>query len=614
MSLAHPAWLLLLALVPLLAAGALVAARFRGKHWNAFSAARLRPSLLKRGSPIPRWLAFAFLLAALVALIAALSRPQGDAGTRTDKTTGRNLLVALDLSKSMRVADVNPDRLAQAKVVIYELLEAMPEDRIGLIGFAGTANLYAPLTIDHNAVRETVEQIDDQWAPVGGSDLASAVQLAISTFKQTGQKNNALIILSDGEHHRGDLPAMIAEAERSGVYIFAIGVGTENGGFVPDDDFPNGQLVDRSGRPVLSRLNPEVMRRLATDTGGRYAVAGSGQNIPALIRSASDGLDAFEMKGMERKISIEFYQWLLFPAVIFLFTAIIAGTRWRKLQATALVAGLFLLSPTADAGLIEEADRALRGEKFGEARDTYKRLAEETSFSGRAARYRIGEGLSAYRARDFRGARSAFSGALLSDEPEVLRNGHLGMANTLFQLGWMGLTDESYPTDPELLPNLETFDGLVKDRLAAMLEDESSGEGFTRFRSLILNWADAIKHDDSALAIDPGDPVARQNRETTLIYLKRLEELLQQEKEETQQSLPQEGEGEPNQEGEGEGEGQGGPDNRENPGDHEYNEDKGDPNESPEERARRRLSENADQEKGPLSPGQRELRSPEKDW
>ena len=159
-------------------------------------------------------------------------------------------------------------RLAQAKVVIYELLEALPNERIGFIGFAGTPYVYAPLTIDHSAVREITEQVDDSWAPLGGSDLPAAVHLATETLKKTGQKNNALIILSDGEEvhddeRGGELKrCQIAEAERSGVYVIAIGVGTEDGGFVPNPDFPNGQMVDRSGRTVISRLQADTLRKL----------------------------------------------------------------------------------------------------------------------------------------------------------------------------------------------------------------------------------------------------------------------------------------------------------------------------------------------------------------
>ncbi len=207
MKFAQPAWLVLLVLLPLLGVAAVFVARLRRKQWAAFVAPRLRGVLLKRGSPLPRWFALLFLLAACAAIIIALARPQGDAGTRTEKSLGRNVLIALDLSRSMRVRDVKPDRLAQAKMVIYELLDAMPNERVGLIGFAGTAYVYAPLTVDHGAVRETVEQIDETWAPLGGSDLAAAVRLATDTLKKTGQKNNALVILSDGEKHEGDLDA-----------------------------------------------------------------------------------------------------------------------------------------------------------------------------------------------------------------------------------------------------------------------------------------------------------------------------------------------------------------------------------------------------------------------
>jgi Ca-activated chloride channel homolog len=177
-----------LVLLPLLGVGAIaVAALLRSKQWSSFVAPAAARRAAETRQPLPRWFALGFLLAACAALIVALARPQGDAGTRTEKTLGRNVLIALDLSRSMRVADVKPDRLAQAKMVIYELLEAMPNERIGLIGFAGSAYLYAPLTVDHGAVRETVEQIDETWATLGGSNLAAAISLA-STPRKPARK------------------------------------------------------------------------------------------------------------------------------------------------------------------------------------------------------------------------------------------------------------------------------------------------------------------------------------------------------------------------------------------------------------------------------------------
>lgn len=652
MNLEYPAWLLVWIAVPILAFCTVLSERFRKAPWEVFAAKRLRGRLIRREHPLPRWMSLGMILAALVAMAVALARPQGDAGTKTEMTTGRNVMIALDLSRSMRVQDVKPDRLAQAKIVIYELLESLKNDRVGLIGFAGSPFLSAPLTIDHAAVRETVEQINEQWMPVGGSDISAAVQLATKILKETGQKSNALILFSDGEENEGELDTIIADAERSGVTIIAIGIGTEDGGFVPHPDFPGG-LVDSAGNRILSRLQPAVLRKLAEGTGGRYVIAGRGADIPGMVRAAAEGIDSFEMEGGEKRIVIEFYQWTLFPAILFLAAAIIGGTRWRGLAGAG--AALMVFSTHADADLAKDASRAFYEERFDDARDKYRALADEKGESEKGARYRLGQGLAAYEAQDFRGARAAYSAALLAEDKKVAGNGHAGMGNTLFQLGWMGLSGSRYPVGEEV-PDMGKFDELVREQLKRMEESElpESGETneFIRIDSIILNWADAIRHYRSAQVKNPSDEGARRNEALTMDYLVRLKELLEEEKEQTEQEIaqmeqaqPQPGEGPP-QEGEGDGEGEpqegngsgepqedggGGegeePDDKGEGGDKDPKEgDKGkepdendsegeaEPNETPEERARRILSENADLQKGPLTPGRREFRNPDKDW
>lgn len=646
MNLEYPAWLLVWIAVPILAVCAVMAGRFGKRPWEAFAAERLRGKLIKQDHPLPRWMALGMILAAITALAIAMARPQGDAGVKTEMTTGRNIMIALDLSRSMRVQDVKPDRLAQAKIVIYELLESMQNDRVGLIAFAGTPFLSAPLTIDHSAVRETVEQIDEQWLPTGGSDIAAAVRLATQTLKETGQKNNALILISDGEENEGELDAIIADAESSGVTIVAIGVGTEDGGFVPHPDFVGG-LVDSAGNRILSRLQPDVLRKLANETGGRYVIAGRGADIPGMVRAATESLDAFEMEGGQTRVVIEFYQWALFPAILFLSSAIVAGTRWRGLAGAG--AALMLFSTHAEADLAKDAGRAFSEERFDEARDAYRALAEEKATGEKAARFRLGEGLAAYEAQDYRGARSAYSAALLAEDAKVAGNGHEGMGNTLFQLGWMGLSGSRYPVGEEV-PDMAKFDELVREQLKRMEESELPESGdtneFIRIDSIILNWADAIRHYRSAMVKSPESETARRNEELAMGYLVRLKELLEEEKEQTEQEIaqmeqaqPQPGDGPP-QEGEpGEGKGEGEPQEKGEGAEGEEPEDKGeggdedpekgdkgkepdendkkgeaDPNESPEERARRILSENADLQKGPLTPGRRDVRNPDKDW
>ncbi|MGJ8632431.1 MAG: VWA domain-containing protein [Luteolibacter sp.] len=647
MNFQSPYWLLACITLPILALAAVLAVRFGKRPWEQFSAERLRGKLVRRAHPLPGWLAFGFALAAICALAFTMARPQGDAGYKTEKISGRNVMIALDLSRSMRVKDVAPDRLAQGKIVIYELLEKLQGDRIGLIGFAGTAFLSAPLTIDHAALKETVEQIDEEWVSMGGSDISLAVKLATDTLKETGQKNNLLIVISDGEDHEGDLDTIIADAERSGVTIFAIGVGSEDGGFVPHEDFPNGELVDRAGNKILSRLKPDVMRKLANETGGKYVMATGSGDIPTMIAAATAGMESFEMEGGKTRIVIEFFQWVLLPAIFFLMASILSGTRWRGIGRAGVAVGFLIFAQNGLGDQAGDAREAFADGRFDEARDGFRELADEGEDSESAFKFRLGEGLAAYEGSDFRGARSAYSEALLSEDGEVSGKAHEGMGNTLFQLGWMGLSGSEYGTG-ENTPDLEEFEKLVQDQLKRMGEEETpeSGEtnGYIRLEAIIVNWADAIFHYKSAISRQSDSGLAKRNGALTMKYLKKLEEILDEEQQNQEQMMqqmegkPQPGDGE-GQEGEGDeqSEGSGGDsdengeggdgeekdedgnsgndkeDEDEKPDDKDA--DEGDnPNETPEEKARRILSENADVEKGSLNPGRREFRRPDKDW
>ena len=549
MTFAQPAWLILLVLLPLLGAGAVLVARLRRRQWTALVAPRLRAALLKRGSPLPRWLALLFLLAACAAIIVALARPQGDAGTRTEKTVGRNLLIALDLSRSMRVSDVKPDRLAQAKLVIYELLDAMPNERIGIIGFAGSAYLYAPLTVDHRAVRETVEQIDETWAPLGGSDLASAIDLAIDTLKKTGQKNNALVIISDGEKHEGDLDRMISEAEKSGVYILAIGVGTEDGDYVPNPDFPGNRMVDRNGKPVISRLQPEVMRKLAAETNGRYAVAGTGMDIAAMVKSAITDLGRLRngrprAADLHRVLSVAGAPRDRVPHGLHRRRHPLAGRQRRARRRLRAVAG------SRAARSPRESRSPLRKRRSSNSaipkRATPTASSRTSShFADRKARFRLGEATAAYRGGDFKDARvrlqrrDAHRRSGRPDEGPPRHGQHACSSSAGADLD----RPIAIRRTRTRCPTSKSFDILVRERLAKLKENanpEAEEPQATRaWKPSSPTGPMPCATYDSALATDPASPAARHNRDMTMIYLKRLAELLEEDKQQTEQSMPQ---------------------------------------------------------------------------
>jgi len=337
-----------------------------------------------------------------------------------------------------------------------------------------------------------------------------------------------------------------------------------------------------------------------------------------------------------------------------------------RLQTSCIGLAAFCFTGFANANPSEARRLLDRGDYEG-ARDRYRELAESANSASRRAALHLGEGLAAYRARDFRSARAGYSGALLGPDPQVRRNAHLGLGNSLFQLGWIGLAESPYPGDSAQVPDLDQFDAIARERIARMLDspepEVGETDGFARIRDTILNWSDAARHYQSALELDPGDSSALANRRTTMAFLERLRDLLEEERDETEQSIPEpspgEGEGQPEpQPGDGEepGEepGENGEDGEEkdpesqsgdqpdesdqsgsdgqsedepredepregepqdgepDPNDEEPGEI--DPNETPEERARRILSENADVETGPLNPGRRQFMLPEKDW
>ena len=196
----------------------------------------------------------------MVLLSIGLARPQTNQGIESETSRGRNVLLALDLSRSMLVSDLKPDRLTQAKTLCYDLIEALPADRIGVIGFAGEPYLIAPLTPDHANVRETIDQVDTDYIPIGGSNLEGALELAIKTLKETGQKENALILLTDGEETTGRMMELAAEAKRAGVYVFTIAVGTEQGDYIPTRTTPTTATATAPAISSAARSMPRPSR------------------------------------------------------------------------------------------------------------------------------------------------------------------------------------------------------------------------------------------------------------------------------------------------------------------------------------------------------------------
>jgi Ca-activated chloride channel family protein len=646
----------LLLIPPLLLIVAVVFASRRSSIWSEFVASRLRTNLIRRSSPLPRWISFASLLLACAFIIIGLARFQITSQLEAETTKGRNIVIVLDLSRSMATNDLKPSRLAQAKALIYDLLETLPNDRIAVVGFAGSPFLFVPLTPDHDAVRSVIEELDFDSIATGGSVLADAVKLGIKTLKETAQTNNGMIILTDGEEHDAELLNSADDITKSNTYTFTIGIGTEQGGFIPDANRRDGKFRDSDGNIVVSRLKSATLENFATRTKGRFAEAASSTQIPAMVSTAVADLDSFERQGRKKMVVKELYSWFVLPAMILLFASILAGTRWRSLRpVTSLTGWIFFftiaaLSTTNSSAAESDADlaaarSALESKDYQKAIILFEQLAgKETPASEAHAGLMLGKATAHYRLKEYAKAREAYSRALETENSRIRANAHQGMVNCLFQLGWQTLTDASeYPGKESASKD---FDAALQKHILEWMTDseaspDTSSSGFLKLKSIMIDWADAVRHNQSAVALDPA-AAASDNGEIARAYLKKLRQKIEEQQQQMQMQMQGQGEsGEEPQEGEGgdgdqegDGDGKGGAKQKDGKGKdkkepkdgnggtpkskkpdpkNEYGKDRKN-GETPQEHALRKLEENSDLQRGIVAPGESRQNDPEKNW
>ena len=287
-----PASLALLALVAALAGFLVWAARRRARALAEFVAAALQPTVAPDVDPRRRTLRGWLVVAAAALIVIAIAGPMWGFRWEQVKRQGIDLVVALDTSRSMLATDVKPNRLERAKLAVRDLVDEARGDRLGLVAFAGSAFLQCPLTLDRGAFLESLDAIQVGIIPRGGTALAAAIDTSLDAFEGKQGNNQAIVLITDGESHEGDLDAAIAHAKERGVRIFTVGIGTPEGELIPGAT--GGFVKDRQGQVVKSRLDEATLERIAVDTGGVYLrAAGAGLGlVGALSRPHRDPREA----------------------------------------------------------------------------------------------------------------------------------------------------------------------------------------------------------------------------------------------------------------------------------------------------------------------------------
>lgn len=276
MNLYHPQNLLLLALlVPLVLLMAFLRKR-RLKRFQRFAEGQFEGEYLARLSPFYLYFKIGLAILALVFIIFALLRPQWDFEEKNLASQGLDIMICLDISRSMDAPDMTPSRLARAKLQTDSFIKRLEGDRAGIIAFAGAATLECPLTDDYESVSLVLNSLTTDSAARAGTDIGGALALAERSFRASGG-NNVLLLITDGEDLEHDA---IEEARRLGslgIRIYALGVGTEKGTWIQEPG---------TGRKAFSKLDSEALREVAAAGNGEYFSITPGQSeLRAILQS-----------------------------------------------------------------------------------------------------------------------------------------------------------------------------------------------------------------------------------------------------------------------------------------------------------------------------------------
>ena len=235
MSFGEPTWLWGLLVLPLLAALIVYNDRRRQARLRQLVAVRLLPELTDAVAQLRMLAKRILFLGALCAFLIAVARPQFGFVEQNFAQRGRDIVLAIDTSKSMLSTDFAPDRMTRAKLAAQDIMDAMKGDRFALVAFAGAAQVEAPLTVDYQTVLDAINQLDTKTVERGGTDITSAIQSAELALGKSEGPYRAMVLLTDGEDLEEDAVAAAKHAASYGIRIFTVGIGTKEGSAIPID-------------------------------------------------------------------------------------------------------------------------------------------------------------------------------------------------------------------------------------------------------------------------------------------------------------------------------------------------------------------------------------------
>ncbi len=272
----------------------------------------------------------------LLLFLLALSGPQWGIKPQEIKTYGVDVILAIDVSKSMLTEDILPNRLEFVKRTSQILLEKISTNRVGIVTFAGIAFYHCPLTNDIQAAKDLLSIIDTDIVPYPGTKIGMALDEAIRVLKQTGKTTKVIVLFTDGEDHDSEPIKFTEEAKKYGIIIYTVGVGTPEGKPIPIRD-ANGMIIDykkdKQGNIVTSKLNEELLYQIAERTFGRYFSSIYGEfSIADGIATELSNLKKSEIKSRYYHLYINRYYYFVYVMILLILIDIFVPKKfWIKI-------------------------------------------------------------------------------------------------------------------------------------------------------------------------------------------------------------------------------------------------------------------------------------------
>jgi Ca-activated chloride channel family protein len=491
-----------------------------------FISARLLPQLTVGVAPARQKARVALLVAAVALLVIVLARPQIGFSWEEARSRGLDILIAIDTSRSMLATDVAPNRLRRAQLAALDLKRLARTDRLGLVAFAGSAFLQCPLTLDDEAFRQSVEALDVNIIPQGGTAIAEAILAAKGAFKEGNDNHKVVVLFTDGEDHDGNGVEVAKQAAKDGLTIFTVGVGTPGGELLRTVDVQGRTefIKDPDGNAVKSRLNEDLLRDIARETGGYFMLLSGAKAMDLLYENRLAPLPKGDLASQRIKRPHERYQWLLGLVLVLLVIEMLLPERKPAPKSNAGPAtSAALTAPTAvrQSGAASPAVTSPRAKLVASIL-----LLVAFVFLACTARASSSEGLKQYQKGRYDRAVLEYESALRKqpDDPRL----HFNAGTAAFQ------TKDYDQAVSHLNSALLTQDLPLQHRTYYNLGNTQfrQGEDASDLDKRRQLWEQAIRSYDSAVSLDAKDADAQFNRE---LVKQKLEELKQQQQQQKQQ-------------------------------------------------------------------------------